>query len=50
MPMGTITNAYSTVLPIDGQNKSSRPESALTKLSSPITCGVPPMAYFVKLR
>src|SRR5262245_45715299 len=48
--MGTMTNAYSTVLPIDGQKRSSLPDSARMKLSNPTTRGVPPMAYWVKLR
>src|SRR5215831_11152179 len=50
IPMGTMTRAYSTVLPIDGQNRSSFPDSARTKLSNPITRGVLPTAYCVKLR
>src|ERR1700704_989792 len=50
IPIGTITNAYSTVRPIEGQKRSSLPDRARTKLSSPMTCGVPPMAYLVKLR
>src|SRR5260370_40380843 len=50
MPIGTITNAYSTVRPIEGQKRSSLPDRARTKLSNPMTCGVPPMAYLVKLR
>src|SRR5438552_15636676 len=50
MPIGTITNAYSTVRPIEGQKRSSLPDRARTKLCSPMTCGVPPMAYLVKLR
>src|SRR6516164_2664170 len=50
MPIGTITKAYSTVRPIDGQNRSSLPERARTKLASPTNWGVPPTAYVVMLR
>ena len=50
MPMGTMTNAYSTVRPIDGQKRSSLPERARVKFANPTNCGVPPIAYVVMLR